>query len=273
MYTKENPTVPQQIPYNDVLALKSSNFNSSRPTRVVIHGWMNDCNSPVNVGTIPALVQSSDCNVICVDWGSSAKNPIYPIARYAVESTGVLVAKHFDFLHEEGGMDFSDLWCIGHSLGAHVCGYAGKNVALGKIDVIFGLDTALPLFYYTDKTTRLSSDDANYVESIHTNGGKLGFLDPIGHNAFFPNGGKSQPGCSILDITGYCSHELAHTYFAESRVHNSFLTYSCSSADNAVKNNCGSTYSSTRMGSEANYGTSGYYYVPVKKSPLYGYGA
>ena len=82
---------------------------------------------------------------------------------------------------------------IGHSLGAHICGYAGKRInGLGKIT---GLDPAGPYFENTDPIVRLDSKDAEFVDTIHTDGSAtlllgLGLMQPLGHVDFYPNGGK-----------------------------------------------------------------------------------
>ena len=39
---RQNPIVPQEIINNDLDSLNSSNFNSSRPTKVFVHGWRMD---------------------------------------------------------------------------------------------------------------------------------------------------------------------------------------------------------------------------------------
>lgn len=272
LYTKSNPTSPRQISLNDASALANSNFNKNNPTRFVIHGWNNNYQSDVNVEIRSALLATGSYNVICVDWSSSAVTVNYASARYDVPSVGQVVANFIDFLNSSGGMSFGSLGLIGHSLGAHVSGFAAKLVRRGRVQTIHGLDPALPLFSYSDCGARLCSSDANYVESIQTNGGTLGFLEPIGKSAFYPNGGKSQPGCGI-DLTGGCAHSRSYIYYAESLRRNDFPTMKCGSYNSAVDNSCGSTYSNIRMGSASNFGTSGYYYVPVKSSAPYGYGA
>lgn len=57
-----------------------------------------------------------------------------------------------------------------------------------------GLDPAGPSFTDIKDTHRLNPNDAKLVLTIHTNGGKelgdnFGLLIPLGHYAFFPNGG------------------------------------------------------------------------------------
>lgn len=43
---------------------------------------------------------------------------------------------------------------------------------------------------------RLTRDDANFVQVIHTNAGLLGETAPVGHVDFCVNGGTMQPSCS-----------------------------------------------------------------------------
>jgi len=43
---------------------------------------------------------------------------------------------------------------------------------------------------------RIDRSDAARVQVIHTS--ILGLEEPIGNADFYPNGGKSQPGCGII---------------------------------------------------------------------------
>lgn len=65
---------------------------------------------------------------------------------------------------------------------------------------------------------RLSSADAQWVESVHTEGNNFGDLNSRGHIAFFVNGGVTQPMCgqSSSRDRERCSHAYALTYWAES---------------------------------------------------------
>lgn len=101
-------------------------------------------------------------------------------------------------------MNISDLIVVGHSLGAHAAGIAGKNVHCGKIPIIVGLDPAQPLFTKSNTDRRLDSTDADYVQVIHTTGGTISISYPCGHADFYPNSGTDQPGCDdkILGFVG-----------------------------------------------------------------------
>ncbi|XP_017470529.1 PREDICTED: phospholipase A1-like, partial [Rhagoletis zephyria] len=196
----------------------------------------------------------------------------YAAAVQHVPGVGKQVAGLIDFLYKEGGLSFETLQVIGHSLGAHISGFTGKNVQNGRISQITGLDPALPMFSYDDSSSRLNQNDADYVESIQTNGGLLGFLKPIGKSAFYPNGGKSQPGCR-LDIVGSCAHGRSWMYYAEAVANNNFASVKCEDYEAAVAKSCGSTYSSVRMAAPSNFVNAfGEFYVPVNNQSPYGKG-
>lgn len=90
----------------------------------------------------------------------------------------------------------------GHSLGAHVAGYAGKFLE-GKLGRITAMDPAEPFFQQLPKSVRLDASDAKFVEAIHTDAkkyvpyGGLGFSENVGHLNFWPNGGEQMPGCEL----------------------------------------------------------------------------
>ncbi|XP_064552587.1 phospholipase A1-like [Drosophila montana] len=267
LFTQSNPTKSTKITATSK-SIDESHFNPQHPTRFIIHGWTQSSSSSMNKQIRDAWLSHGDYNIIVVDW-ARARSVEYASSVVAVSTVGKKVANMINYLHSDHGMSLGDLYVIGHSLGAHVAGYAGKNTN-GQVHTIIGLDPALPLFNYNKPNKRLSSDDAYYVESIQTNGGTLGFLKPIGKGAFYPNGGKSQPGCT-LDVTGACSHGRSVTYYAEAVSEDNFGTIKCGDYEAAVKKDCGSTYSSVRMGADTNaYMVQGDFYVPVNSKAPFG---
>ena len=93
--------------------------------------------------------------------------------------------------------DPSQLHCVGHSLGGHVCAYAGKYAysnwgwIMGRIT---GLDPAGPQFDKTATEVRLYRTDAHFVDILHTDAGNenRGFIGSelaAGHADFYPDGG------------------------------------------------------------------------------------
>ena len=90
---------------------------------------------------------------------------------------------------------------MGHSLGAHIAGFIGNRFS-GKIARITGMDPARPDFeapIMKDPKDRLDPTDAKFVDVIHSDSGAAGFIRPLGHADFYPNGGSfRQPGCPLF---------------------------------------------------------------------------
>ena len=166
---------------------------------------------------------------------------------------GAVIARLIEKLCEKKSANIADFHIIGHSLGAHIAGYAGKRLS-GLLGRITGLDPAGPYFENTEKSVRLDSSDAVFVDVIHTDGSStlqlgLGLMQPIGHADFYPNGGRDQPKCpatsgkilaaifnvAAIDYDGLeeslgCSH-LAAVYFYTDSIQNrcKFQAYHCES--------------------------------------------
>lgn len=268
LYTKKNPTEGKEITA-DKASIEDSHFDKSHGTRFVIHGWGGRYTDGMNTRITKAWLSRGDFNVIVVNWARAISFD-YASSVLAIPGAGAKVGEMINYLHKSHGMSLDSLDVIGHSLGAHVAGYAGKTVGGQRVHAIIGLDPAMPLFSYDKPDKRLAADDAFYVESIQTNGGVKGFLQPIGKGAFYPNGGKKQPGCGT-DLDGSCSHGRSVTYYVEAVIEDNFGTIRCSDYEKAVANECGSTYSGVRMGAVTNaYMVAGDFYVPVNDAAPFG---
>ena len=71
--------------------------------------------------------------MIVLDWPS--RNPYYPKPATRTRSVGRLTAVMMKKLVDDGGASYDNIWCIGHSLGSHVCGHAGRSTPdkIGRI--------------------------------------------------------------------------------------------------------------------------------------------
>lgn len=148
---------------------------------------------------------------------------------------------------------------IGHSLGAHAAGEAGRRLQ-GRLGRITGLDPAKPYFQDTPEEVRLDPSDAMFVDVIHTDIAPLlpsfglGMSQKVGHLDFFPNGGEEMPGCnknilsSITDLDNLlqgirsvvsCNHRRSREYYYSSILNpDGFLGYPCASYQEFQENGC-----------------------------------
>ncbi|XP_068114642.1 pancreatic lipase-related protein 2-like isoform X2 [Hyperolius riggenbachi] len=205
LFTRENPEHFQVVRASNVSTVDATNFNSSRKTIFIIHGFLEMGDKKWLVDMCKALLQVSDVNCFCVDWKGGSMPP-YSQAANNVRVVGAEIATFFKYLVETIDYTLSDVYLIGHSLGAQVAGEAGKRQrGIGRIT---GLDPAGPYFSRTPPEVCLDKTDALFVDAIHTNAvsiGPLGFggfgVDhPDGNADFFPSGGKHQPGCGKISV-------------------------------------------------------------------------
>ncbi|KAF7267017.1 hypothetical protein GWI33_019723 [Rhynchophorus ferrugineus] len=125
---------------------------------------------------------------------------------------------------------------MGHSMGGQIAGFLGQGTN-GELNTIIGLDPAGPLYFENLPDSRLSADDAKYVQGIHTNAALKGVNFNVGVIDFWPNGGYLQAGCGT-DILGSCSHRRAFEYMAESIESNRFYARLCDSYNNYLAQSC-----------------------------------
>jgi len=178
--------------------VREAGFGANRKTKIIIHGFLDHGDVEWIQDMANALVSKENVNVIIIDWRGGSL-PMYSQAAANTRLVGLEVARLVKTLK----IDPKKVHIIGHSLGAHIAGYAGEKIkGLGRIS---GLDPAEPLFQGMPTVVRLDPGDAQFVDVIHTDTkgfykGGLGMQQPVGHIDFYPNGGEAQPGCSFLEF-------------------------------------------------------------------------
>ncbi|KAJ8719468.1 hypothetical protein PYW08_011643 [Mythimna loreyi] len=198
----------------NLTAMKIKELMAEAPTVFIyIHGFTDSPEGKLAKTVTSALLKKPDIKVFALDGSKIIDSEYYSSStnvRIMGELLGSLLA---DVV--ESGQDPSKFHIAGHSLGSHIAGAAGKKFLelTGKLlGRITGLDPAGPCFSNVSIEDRLDETDAAYVDIIHSDDGALGLNQQIGHKDYYPNGGSSQPGCSI-DI---CDHFRAGFFFAES---------------------------------------------------------
>jgi len=214
---------------------------------VDVNGWINQ--------TKDELLVHSDVNVVIVDW-SAGNQPPYTQATGNTRLVGAQIADLIKTIMQSTKQSPSAFHIIGHSLGAHIAGYAGERIpGLARIT---GLDPAGPYFENTDPAVRLDTTDAVFVDTIHSDAKSLlqlgyGMKQQIGHADYYPNNGYEQPGCDKDPVTKLleggliaggeeivaCNHLRSYKFFIESI--NSkcpFMAYPCDSEDDFTAGTC-----------------------------------
>lgn len=273
LYTKENKEQVVSLRVDDTAQLKDSPFSPAWPTKIIIHGWIDSGNASWLHDIRRNYLSIGDYNVIYVDWfaGSSKE---YVTSVKLTRQVGEYVATFLEFLGSETQISFDSIHILGHSLGAHIAGYVGNRLS-GKLGRITGLDPARPAYetpYLKDTKERLDSTDAIFVDVIHTCAGSLGFLRPIGHADFYPNGGTfRQPGCPIFS-SQYCSHGRSYQFFAESIVRpDGFIAKQCTNWMDFQLGKC-SNSSTAVMGEFISSEVRGTFYLETNAQSPFGKG-
>ncbi|KAJ6221998.1 hypothetical protein RDWZM_000543 [Blomia tropicalis] len=259
LYTRQNRHDGEKFSFNDTEQIKKTQFfNSTRPSKMFIHGFLDNIKFGNLIDEFKNLyLENEDINMFIVDWSRANSNP-YGQAVVNSRVVGPMIAIQIQgFVREHGG-NISDYHLLGHSLGAHVAGYAGKFLK-GELGRITGLDPAGPYFEHLPDRARLWHTDAKFVDSIHTdsrvliNSLGLGMEETCSHIDFYPNGGRDQPGCDearlgvvLLDLFSAgrtliaCSHQRAVDYYMDALAHGKEVpkTYLCDSYVDFKKGVC-----------------------------------
>lgn len=101
------------------------NFDTLKDTVVLIHGWRDGPNTSMPREVGDAYLGSRDINVVVVDWSKMATSPYVTVALSTTQ-VGTEIADFIQFLIENINLDMNRTSFVGHSLGAHVAGVAGR---------------------------------------------------------------------------------------------------------------------------------------------------
>ncbi|XP_050427496.1 lipase member H-B-like [Adelges cooleyi] len=255
---------------NDPNAIEKSSFDVKNPIKIPVHGWHGTTHE--KEGLCSSLVRSyldiGRFNVVCVDWKQYSTDVTYATAKLKAKYIGYDIAKMVLRLTKNFSEGVEGVHLIGHSLGAHICGFAGKKLNNG-LPRITGLDPAKPLYAKSGPDDRISDTDAVLVDIIHTGTKRLGLCQPLGQIDFYPNGGEAQPNCGKSDKkSGSCSHCKSYHFYAHSIwAKEDYPSLECPSWEDYKKGNC-EGMPETYMGEFVNSKLNGTFFLYAYKEDI-----
>ncbi|CAH0405496.1 unnamed protein product [Chilo suppressalis] len=266
LFTRANPTVSQPLVLNNAANLQQSNFDSTKRTVFLVHGWRNSASSEVNSVLVPALLAAADLNVIVVDWSAGSSSINYRLVLLNTISSGRAVAQFIQWLNQVSGSSTSQIHLVGHGFGGHKVGIIGRNLG-GSVNYITGLNPAL--IGWVTNIYRFQPNDGVYTEVIHSNYGVYGYIAELAHVDFYPNGGISMPGCDSNE----CDNARSYFYFAESVMSGGFTGRQCVNYAAAVIGMCDALPGRLQMGGlEPKTGRTGVFLLETNASPPFSQG-
>ncbi|XP_004535359.1 vitellogenin-1 [Ceratitis capitata] len=250
---------------------RSPEFDAKKKVVILATGWTTTVN---NSDTIDVLAKAYNCrgdvNFVAVDVANFV-DTLYTWSALNTDEIGASIAEGLELLTEV--VPLHNIHLIGHSLGAHIVGAAGRyfSYRTGKlIPRITGLDPAKPCFNEGHSLSGLLRGDADFIDVIHSNPGVLGKREPMGDVDFYPGGLDPLPnGC--LHVV--CAHARAWEYYAESVYPGNELNFMgkrCSSLTKLLESKCpGPEFP---MGYATPHNIKGNYFLEVNSASPYGKG-
>lgn len=202
------------------------------PTIAYTFGFRGRVKGPATTAVLSAYLATKKRNVLLLDWEEEAQSGLLGLplsyALYAVPKAIQIGKQMGDALVRlsGAGINMTSIHLVGHSLGAHMMGYAGKQAREKGYTVarITGLDPARALFEGTLAVySGLDRTCARFVDTIHSDPGGYGTSTSIATVDIWPNyeGKKStQPGCDegefeMFSREDLCSHDRSWRFYVE----------------------------------------------------------
>ncbi|CAH2087474.1 unnamed protein product [Euphydryas editha] len=131
LYTRRNPSASQTLRIDNTNSIIYSQFNANNPTVVIVHGWISNQYTDLNIRVRDTFLRKSDVNIIVMEWRRLASSD-YITAVAGVPAVGRGLGQFLRFLNSVTGAPFETMHLVGFSLGAHVVGNAGRELN-GKV--------------------------------------------------------------------------------------------------------------------------------------------
>ncbi|XP_067639519.1 vitellogenin-3-like isoform X2 [Eurosta solidaginis] len=214
-------------------------FDRNKSVVIYASGFMSTITNSSSIDELSKVYNCrDDVNFVAVD-AANFVDTLYTWSALNTDEIGKNIAVGLVELTKI--VPVENIHLIGHSLGAHIMGAAGRNFyyQTGKlIPRITALDPAKPCFNEGQSLSGLMRGDAEFIDVIHSDPGALGKREPTGDIDFYPGGlGPLPKGC--YDIG--CAHARSWQYYAETVYQGNEMSYlgvRCTSLIQAEEGKC-----------------------------------
>ena len=142
LWTRANPTVEQELIWGDLSSLSDSNFNSSLPTKVLVHGCTGNGKQQWVLNTRDNYLSQGNYNILSVDYAPLAECfPWYGIAVANIKKIGPYVGQLLRLMTENLQVSANNIHLVGWSLGGQLVAFIGQEMN-GTLSRITSLDPA-----------------------------------------------------------------------------------------------------------------------------------
>lgn len=115
---------------------RSKIWDPSKENIFAVHGYAGGDSAPPLHLVENAFITNGQYNLFSLDYGFVSRPPCYIQLVQNIKYVGACLASFLkSFLHS--GMERESITCIGHSMGAHICGLIRRNLRM-KIKKIIG---------------------------------------------------------------------------------------------------------------------------------------
>jgi esterase/lipase superfamily enzyme len=116
--------------------ITNTTFDPKLRLTIIVHGFMQDGFVPWISKMRKELMKKENMNIIVVNWeiGASAL-ALYDVAAGNTRLVGAQLVKLITKLRHRLNYEPSNVHVIGHSLGAHVAGFAGASLSIRNMKI------------------------------------------------------------------------------------------------------------------------------------------
>ncbi|KAJ8913832.1 hypothetical protein NQ315_003741 [Exocentrus adspersus] len=218
LYTHDTGQKRLRIDVRNRYSLKYAGFDPLKKNVIIIHGF-NGTESKSPITTLRnAYLSRTDYNIFTVDWKELTRFPCYISALSNTRLVSQCTAKLYAFIMDQGG-DATETTCVGHSLGAHICGMVSNHLNIKQHKIVGRcVWTRQDLLSTVTLIENSNSPEMMLIKcKLSTQTPDfLGDINQIGHVDFCVNGGRLQPNCKGNRLRrARCSHFQSACYFAQ----------------------------------------------------------